>query len=134
MVDGSDVKLIGIVFAPLLALLTWFIHHISGANRHPKAADVVYTDVCREREKANRQAHEQLKESIDAAIVKSDECPKAEDVVSNDVCDERGKANEKAHKYLKEGIEAAIARSDEQHNELQADIRSGFTEILGKLK
>jgi len=52
-----------------------------------------------------------------------------DDLVYEDVCDERGKANEAAHDHLKEGIAAAIHRSDEQHIELKADMREGFSEI-----
>ena len=70
--DVSDWK-IAFVAAPLIGLYGWLIRHVSGANRHPKADDVVYDDVCQERGKRNAEAHKYLKEGIDAAIARSDE-------------------------------------------------------------
>lgn len=71
--DAHEWKVLGFVLPPIAALYAWFIKHVSGSNRHPKAEDVVYNDVCTERGKANEQAHEHLKEGIDAAIARSDE-------------------------------------------------------------
>lgn len=88
--DASDWKII----APIVGLYAWFLKHVTGSSRHPKADDLVY----------------------------------------NDVCEERGKANTQAHKHLKEGIATAIARSDEQHKELKADMKTGFSEIKDEVK
>lgn len=71
--DASDWKMIGFVTAPVIGLYGLLIRHISGTNRHPKAGDLVYGDVCEERGKANEQAHLHLKEGIDTAIARSDE-------------------------------------------------------------
>ncbi len=71
--DATDWKIIGFVAAPIVGLYGWFIRHVSGPNRHPKADDLVYNDVCEARGKANEQAHQYLKEGIDAAIARSDE-------------------------------------------------------------
>ena len=71
--DASDWKIVGFVAAPVIGLYGWFIRHLSGTNRHPKADDLVYNDVCEERGKANIEAHRYLKEGIDAAIARSDE-------------------------------------------------------------
>lgn len=62
-------------------------------------------------------------------ISNSKKHPCKDDIVYGDVCTERGKANEQAHLHLKEGIDNAIARSNEQHDELKADMKSGFSEI-----
>ena len=70
--DVSDWK-IAFVAAPLIGLYGWLIRHVSGPNRHPKADDMVYDDVCIERGKANVEAHKNLKEGIEAAIARSDE-------------------------------------------------------------
>lgn len=71
--DASDWKIIGLVAAPVVGLYGWFIRHVSGTNRHPKADDLVYNDVCEERGKANAAAHEHLTGRIEAAIARSDE-------------------------------------------------------------
>lgn len=71
--DAHEWKILGFVVPPIAALYAWFLRHVTGSNRHPKADDVVYTDVCAERGKANEQAHEHLKGGIDAAIARSDE-------------------------------------------------------------
>ena len=71
--DANEWKLIGPILAFLVGLYAWFIRHATGTNRHPKSDDLVYGDVCDERGKANEQAHKGLKESIEAAIAKSDE-------------------------------------------------------------
>ncbi len=63
--DVSDWKIIGFVSAPVLGLYAWFLKHVTGGNRHPKAEDVVYRDVCDERGKANEVEHKHLKEGID---------------------------------------------------------------------
>ncbi len=73
LMDASDWKIVGLVAAPVVGLYGWFIRHVSGTNRHPKADDLVYSDVCEERGKANEQAHLHLKEGIEAAIARSDE-------------------------------------------------------------
>ena len=71
--DAHEWKMLGFVSAPVIGLYAWFIRHISGTNRHPKADDLVYNDVCTERGKANDEAHKHLKEDIVAAIARSDE-------------------------------------------------------------
>lgn len=63
--DAADWKIIGFVTAPVIGLYGLLIRHISGGNRHPKADDVVYRDVCEERGKANEAEHHHLKEGID---------------------------------------------------------------------
>ena len=70
--DASDWK-IAFVAAPLIGLYGWLIRHVSGPNRHAKADDLVFTDVCAERGNANTEAHKNLKEGIEAAIARSDE-------------------------------------------------------------
>ena len=71
--DAHEWKILGFLSPPLIGLYAWFIRHISGSNRHPKADDLVYNDVCEARGKANDQAHKHLKEGIEAAIARSDE-------------------------------------------------------------
>ncbi len=71
--DAQEWKILGFVSAPIIGLYAWLLRHATGTNRHPKADDLVYNDVCSERGKANEQAHLHLKEGIDAAIARSDE-------------------------------------------------------------
>ena len=71
--DAQEWKILGFVFGPIVGLYAWLLKHATGTNRHPKADDLVYNDVCSERGKANEQAHVHLKEGIDAAIARSDE-------------------------------------------------------------
>ncbi len=92
--DASDWKILGFVAGPIAGLYAWFLKHVTGTNRHPKADDLVYSDVC----------------------------------------EARGEANDQAHRHLKEGIDAAIARSDEQHKELKADMKAGFSDIQTDVK
>ncbi len=63
--DAHDWKVVGLVSAPVLGLYAWFLKHVTGSNRHPKADDLVYRDVCDERGKANDAEHKHLKEGID---------------------------------------------------------------------
>lgn len=63
--DTQDWKVVGLVAGPILGLYAWFLKHSTGNNRHPKADDLVYGDVCDERGKANNTEHKHLKEGID---------------------------------------------------------------------
>ena len=71
--DINDWKVIGFVSAPVIGLYAWFLKHVTGSSRHPKADDLVYSDVCLERGKANTQEHSHLQADIVAAIARSDE-------------------------------------------------------------
>ena len=71
--DAPDVKLLGLLATPIIGLYAFFIKHVTSSNRHPKGDKMVYSDVCAARGKLNKQAHEYLKEGIEAAISRSDE-------------------------------------------------------------
>ncbi len=71
--DAHEWKMLGFVSAPIIGLYAWFLKHVTSSNRHPKGTELVYSDVCGERGKANDQAHKNLKEGIEAAIARSDE-------------------------------------------------------------
>ncbi len=57
----------------ILGVYIWVGKHISNSKKHPCKDDIVFEDVCTERGKANKEAHEYLKEGITAAIARSDE-------------------------------------------------------------
>ncbi len=71
--DAHEWKILGFVSAPVIGLYAWFLRHVTSTNRHPKSGDLVYSDVCEERGKANDEIHKHLKEDIVAAIARSDE-------------------------------------------------------------
>ncbi len=71
--DAHEWKILGFLTAPIIGLYALIVKHMTAGSRHPKADDLVYSDVCEERGKANDQAHEHLKESIEVAIARSDE-------------------------------------------------------------
>ncbi len=61
------------IWGAIFVVYRWVSKHISNSQKHPCKDDIVFEDVCTERGKANDQAHDHLKESIVAAITKSDE-------------------------------------------------------------
>ncbi len=63
--DAHEWKILGFVATPVIGMYAWFIKHVTSSNRHPKADDLVYKDVCDERGKANESEHKHLKEGID---------------------------------------------------------------------
>ncbi|MHC4637199.1 MAG: hypothetical protein ACYTBP_17705 [Planctomycetota bacterium] len=69
----SDWKIIGPLVGAVVGLFGWLAKHISNIKKHPCKDDIVFQDVCAGRGKANEQAHENLKESIKAAVDKSNE-------------------------------------------------------------
>lgn len=71
--DAHEWKILGFLSPPIIALYAWFLKHVTGTNRHPKADDLVYGDVCAERGRANKEAHKHLSKDIEAAIARSDE-------------------------------------------------------------
>ena len=71
--DAHEWKILAFVSTPIIGMYAAFIKHVTSSNRHPKADALVFSDVCDERGKANAEAHKYLKESIETAIVRSDE-------------------------------------------------------------
>lgn len=57
----------------IIGVYVWVARHIANSKKHPCKNDIVFEDVCIERGKANEQAHDYLREGIQAAIAKSDE-------------------------------------------------------------
>lgn len=60
-------------YLAIIGVYKWVSVHTSDKKKHPCSDDVVFSDVCKEREKNNSQEHNHLKEGIDAAIARSDE-------------------------------------------------------------
>ena len=60
-------------YLAIIGVYKWVSRHMSEKKKHPCSDDLVYEDVCEERGRTNRQAHEHLKEGIEAAITRSDE-------------------------------------------------------------
>lgn len=61
------------VGAFITGIYVWVGKHTSNNKKHPCKDDIVFKDVCEERQKTNMQAHEHLREGIEKAIARSDE-------------------------------------------------------------
>lgn len=61
------------VGSAIIGVYVWVSRHISDSSRHPQTKDIVYKDVCNERDRQNTAYHRHLEQLITSNLKRSDE-------------------------------------------------------------
>lgn len=69
----TDWKILGSIISGMVALFVFVARHVTNDKKHCTSEKMVYADVCEERGKTNAMSHQNLKDGIDSAIVRSNE-------------------------------------------------------------